>query len=125
MALLTESLGDSPRPPVSARLREPWFSVEVFTVDTDTPMVVVRGEVDMITASELAEVVSEVLETFPRRLVFDLYDVSLFGSAGVRVLEYARRGLPAGCPVILRRPQPLVRRVLEITGMNDLCVIED
>lgn len=121
MAILTKSLGDSPSP----RPQAEWFSVEVFTVGPETPMVVVRGDVDMVTAPKLAEVVSEVLDTFPRRLVFDLYDVSLFGSAGVRVVAYARRWLPAGCPVILRRPQPLVRKVLAITGMDELCVIED
>ncbi|MGA7419428.1 MAG: STAS domain-containing protein [Acidimicrobiales bacterium] len=125
MARSSESLEDSALPSAAVRLRQPPFSVEVFTIDSNVQVVVVHGEVDMVTAPELSEVVGEVLERFPRMLVFDLSDVSFMDSSGIKVVLYARRGMPARCSVVLHRPQPIVREVLKITRMDELCVIED
>lgn len=120
-----ESPDDSSPPSAAERLRTPWFSAEAQDLETDSPVVKAHGEVDMATAPELTEAVTEVLQGFPRRLVFDLTEVTFLDSSGIKVLLYARRGLPERCPVVLRRPQPAVLRVLEITGVGDLFLIED
>jgi anti-anti-sigma regulatory factor len=36
----------------------------------------------------------------------------------------ARHTLPARCPLVLRGPQPIVRRVFEVTGLDQICIIE-
>ncbi len=125
MARLSESPDDPPPSSATARLPEPSFSVEVFTVDTDAPVVVAHGEVDMATASQLSEVVGQVLERSPGGLVLDLSDVGFMGSAAVKVIAHARRSLSAERPVVPRRPQRQVREVLRITHMDNLCLIED
>jgi ABC-type transporter Mla MlaB component len=75
---------DAPLSSAADRLREPWFSAEAHDLDTETPVVVVDGEVDIATAPELAEAVAEALEKLPRTLVFDLADVTFLDSSGIK-----------------------------------------
>lgn len=125
MARLSESgEDDGPVPSATDRLREPWFSAEAHDVDTDAPVVKVHGEVDMATAPQLAKAVTEVLEMPPRTLVFDLTEVTFLDSSGIKVLLHARRPLPEEGSVVLRRPQPAVLQVLEITDLAGLFVVE-
>lgn len=125
MARLAESLEDSSPSSAALRPSEPWFSVEAYGVHTDSPVVVVHGEVDVATAPELAVLVTEILEKSPRSLVFDLTNMTFIGAAGVRVVTCAGQALPIGRAVVLLRPQPFIRLILEATGVAGLCVIED
>jgi anti-anti-sigma factor len=86
--------------------------------------IVVRGEVDMASAPELAECVAVAIVESPGDLVFDLTEATFIDSAGLKVIASARRDLPDFCQVILREPQPFVRKVLAIAQMGRTCVIE-
>jgi anti-anti-sigma factor len=86
--------------------------------------IVVRGEVDMANAPELAECVAVAIVESPGDLVFDLTEATFIDSAGLKVIASARRDLPDFCQVILREPQPFVRKVLAIAQMGRTCVIE-
>ena len=125
MAPVSESPDDPSPSSAAERLQTPWFSADVHDLNTDSPVVKACGEVDMVTAPQLAKAVTEVLEGSPRRLVFDLTDATFLDSSGIKVLLYALRGLLGSGSVVLRRPQRPVRKVLEITDIADLFVIED
>jgi anti-anti-sigma factor len=86
---------------------------------------VVHGVVDRVSAPELTEIVDDVLEGIPNTLVFDFSNVTLLGLAGVRVIDYAAQGLPESSSIVLRHPQPRVRRMLEFTHTDGFCTIED
>lgn len=102
------------------------FAVQVDAADMTVPVVIVHGDIDVATAPELEECLAELLTRHPERLIIDLTDTTLIDCAGARVIVAARRQLPAeDCQVILRGPRPLARRVLEITGLDGPCVIED
>jgi anti-sigma B factor antagonist len=111
--------------PAAERLKPPSFSAELHSHNPDEPVVVAKGEVDMATAPTLWEVVTEALERSPSRLVLDLTDVSFMDSTGLKAVLHARRSLPPDRTVVLRRPQPAVRMVFEVTGLTDLFEIED
>jgi anti-sigma B factor antagonist len=90
-----------------------------------TPSTVfIHGEVDMATAPVMAECVRFVIADKPKRLTLDLADMSFMDCSGVSVIAYALRESPRGFEVVLRHPRPLTRTVLEITGMDEPCVIE-
>jgi anti-anti-sigma factor len=86
--------------------------------------IVVRGEVDMTSASELADCVATAITGVPGDLVFDLTDATFIDSVGMEVIASARRRLPSSWKVILRRPRPFVRKVLTIAQLDVLCTIE-
>jgi anti-anti-sigma factor len=86
--------------------------------------IVVQGEVDMVSASELADCVATAITGAPGDLVFDLTDATFIDSVGMEVIASARRRLPDSWKVILRRPRPFVRKVLAIAQLDVLCTIE-
>jgi anti-sigma B factor antagonist len=85
--------------------------------------VFVHGEVDIATAPALRAVVGLVLDQQPDRLTLDLSDAIFMDCAGVSVIAYALRETPDGFEVIIRRPRQLVRKVLEILGMDEACIV--
>jgi anti-anti-sigma factor len=64
--------------------------------------------------------IEPVLELGPERIVFDLGELQFMDSSGLAVLL----GVAERVPVVeLRRPQPLICRVIELTGLTDSFVI--
>ncbi len=124
MVDLSES-GEHAAVPASERPNQSSFSAEVHCFDADAPIVVARGEVDIATAAELSQAMTEAVERSPTRVILDLADVTFMDSSGIKVIVHAQKNLPAGCQVVLRQPQPAVRMVFEVTGLIDLFVIED
>jgi anti-sigma B factor antagonist len=54
-------------------------------------------------------------------VVIDMSELAFMDSSGLTVmLEAARRG----ASVVLRQPSPVVRRLVEITGLTDVLRIE-
>jgi len=102
----------------------PEFGVDV-RVAGDATVVVIHGDVDMSTAGELWEQLSPVIERGSGDIRFDLAAVPFFDSTGVGVLAQTTRACQGtGRSVIVERPQAAVRRVLDITGINALVVVE-
>lgn len=58
-------------------------------------------------------------------LVVDLDEVTFLDSTGIACLVRARRQLRDGASLVLTRPSEAVRRVLEISGLGELCRIDD
>jgi anti-anti-sigma factor len=87
--------------------------------------VVIHGELSLTTAPEVAARLAEVTSRQPSRLIVDLS--GLPDSAGprmVRIIDRARLALPPDCRLIIRSPTPAARRLIEVTGLSRVCVIE-
>jgi anti-anti-sigma factor len=98
-------------------------TIAAFRESGDT-ILVVRGDVDMATASVLWESVEQVLSN-SERVIVDLSDVDFLDSSGLSVFVRAHRRLrEAGGALVLRSPNPRVRRVVEITGLGQVLTIE-
>jgi anti-anti-sigma factor len=114
-----------PDPPAHCPAGSPGTQV-VIEVDVrqDATIMVVTGDLDLITRPVLVERLSAVLDARPRRLVLDLAGAGFMDCGSARVVASAARFLPAG-RLIIRRPSPMVRRVLELTGYAADCEIEE
>jgi anti-sigma B factor antagonist/stage II sporulation protein AA (anti-sigma F factor antagonist) len=76
------------------------------------------GEVDLSTAEVLGEALTGVLGRSVPVVVVDLAGVGFLDSTGIATLVQARNQFTAnGGTLSVVNPQPLVRRVLEITGV--------
>jgi anti-anti-sigma factor len=91
-------------------------SVDQWQEDSGALVVRVTGEVDMSNASNVQEVVDQVTGTAVERLVFDLGGLEFIDSSGLAVLLSAAQKVPS---VQLRNPSPIVRRVVEVTGLSE------
>jgi anti-sigma B factor antagonist len=88
---------------------------------TGAPVVAVSGDLDISNAASLEAAVASVIAQGAEQLIFDLSALRFMDSAGIAVLVGAAAQVNA---VRLRHPSPIVRRVVEITGLLDTLHIE-
>jgi anti-sigma B factor antagonist len=112
-------LPQPPGPAVSVPI-----DMQVHWVNRDVT-VVLAGELDCASAPGLWAQLTELIAKRPQRLVLDLANVVFMDCAGITPIARARRALPPGRPVILRSPARQARRLLRITHMDQLCLIQD
>jgi len=92
----------------------------------DGPIVVLSGEADATTVPLLREVLAEQLAAGARLLTVDASGLSFLDSASIRVLVLAARALRGRHGrLVFARPQPLVARLLEITGADRLLEVQE
>lgn len=87
-------------------------------------VVLVRGEIDVASAPWLWE---RLVEAIPdtKRLVLDLRETEFIDSTGLSVFVRALRRLRGdGGELILRSPRPGIRKILDITGLDQVFTIE-
>jgi anti-anti-sigma factor len=92
----------------------------------DVLIVRVAGEVDLRTAPQLEEALDETLERMTGgRVIVDLTDVFLLGSPGLAVLAKAAATADQhSCRLrIVVGLNPLVRRSIEVTGLDQVLVL--
>jgi anti-sigma B factor antagonist len=78
------------------------------------------GELDVSNAHRLRALLDDITTPAPT-VVIDMSELAFMDSSGLTVmLEAARRG----ASVVLRQPSPVVRRLVEITGLTDVLRIE-
>jgi anti-anti-sigma factor len=84
-----------------------------------TTRVAVAGEVDLATASVLRDRLLEVLsDQRPAALDVDLAEVTFLDCTGITALVDARNAaVQTGYQIRVSHPQPIVRRVLDLTGL--------
>ena len=86
------------------------------TWDKATATVTVHGVVDSRTAVALIGHVFDIAGTSrPECLILDLHHVSSADLAGAAAVGAIQAALDGKCMVIIRRPQPEMRRLIEIT----------
>jgi anti-anti-sigma factor len=84
------------------------------------------GEADATTAAELRQTLATQLDTGARLVTVDASGLSFLDSASLRVLILAARALRGRHGrLVLARPQPLVARLLEITGADRLLDVRE
>ena len=85
----------------------------------DHATIQVGGEIDLATSPRLQAVLVDLVDRGLHQLTIDLEQVSFLDCAGIGMLVDARRRVQEhGGSLTLVRPAPLVRRVLEVTGMT-------
>jgi anti-anti-sigma factor len=83
------------------------------------------GEIDMSTADGVDVIVADALRSHaPRHLCVDLTQVRFMDSSGIHALLRCRdRAADAGCELAVTNPQPIVYRVLEVTGLLEVLAV--
>lgn len=82
-----------------------------------TPVVSLSGELDLTNAEQVRSVIEDTLAGEPARLVFDMSGVEFMDSSGIALLATAARKVQ---DVELRNPAPIVRRLIELTGLAEI-----
>jgi anti-anti-sigma factor len=88
---------------------------------TGAQVVVLSGELDSSNAASLQERMASIPPQSAQRLIFDLTGLQFMDSAGIAVLIGAATNASS---VSLRNPSPIIRRVLETTGLSTVFSIE-
>jgi anti-anti-sigma factor len=93
-------------------------SIEVVDA-ADQVVVYVHGDLDIATAPQLRQVVTDLARTRPRRVVLDLGRCRFLDSAGVGAIVLGVQLLGAGVPArfLLKNLHRMPRRVLDIVGL--------
>lgn len=85
----------------------------------DDVVVALRGELDVGGVPRFTQAMSGVGDVPGRRLVLDLSELDFIDASGIGAIERARDGLCArAVDVIARSPQPAVRRVFVLCGLE-------
>jgi len=102
------------------------FSVTV-TTDGDRAVVSLRGELDMSGVDRARTAIEQAESGSATLLVLDLSELDFIDSTGLEVvLRAARRAHDEGRRLIVQRPSRYVRRLLEMTAIDQsLDVVED
>ena len=99
---------------------------EVLVVRFDHEVVVsVTGEIDVATAPLLSKALAEAGPGTTRRLVIDLHATPFVDSSGLNVFVRAVKRLRhEGAELVLRSPRDNARKVLSVTGLDQVIPIE-
>jgi len=95
--------------------------IEVGTDAGGASLLTVSGQLDISNADQLEQAVERATARTRDGLVFDLSSLEFMDSAGISVIVRAASELDS---VSLRNPSPMVRRLIEITGLSEILVIE-
>jgi anti-anti-sigma factor len=99
----------------------PAVQIQTHLDPTGARIVAVSGELDSSNAASLRERVASIAPRPTQPLIFDLAGLRFMDSAGIAVLIGAKASASS---VSLRNPSPIIRRVLEATGLTDAFSIE-
>ena len=97
------------------------FEVRVGTEPDGLSTITVRGELDLATAPQLAEALSDGVLGPCRRVLVDLREVTFLDSSGVGTLVAARKQLASrDTHLALRCLDGPVTRILTVTGLLEV-----
>lgn len=100
--------------------------LDIEVTEGDEPVVRLVGEVDPHTAPDLDRALAELTDAGATRVRFDCTRLDFIDSSGLRVLvdTHRRLGAERGS-VVLTGASPTLRRLLEVTGLDEHFVVED
>lgn len=105
---------------------------EVFEIGVSYsgPQVVVsvHGEVDLSTATELGDIVNAVIDGRHRGVVLNLTNCTFLDASGLGVMAAAARRLrllPLSQALTVRSASAMVKRIMAITGLDQIVTIEE
>ncbi|HSZ69971.1 MAG TPA: STAS domain-containing protein [Solirubrobacteraceae bacterium] len=95
-------------------------------VEDGTLSIALVGELDLAGAGQLEACLEQAEREGRARLVIDLGGLAFIDSTGLRLLLQAdARARERGCELLLRRGEPSVQRVFEVTGALDVLRFQD
>ena len=102
----------------------PEFSLKQEPIDDDRHIVAVTGEIDLFTAPELKQKLTDAIEGGKSRIVVDLTETSFLDSTALGVLIGAVKRLRTrdGALVIVNVDQNIAK-TFEITGLDQIFTI--
>jgi anti-sigma B factor antagonist len=87
-------------------------------------VIAARGEIDLFTAPELKQVITEVIESGERRVAIDLSEVSFLDSTALGVLIGAVKRLRSrGGALAVVNTDSSIAKTFEITGLDQIFTI--
>lgn len=97
------------------------FKIETENLEADVPVIELEGEVDVYTAPQLKQQMISLLESGAKQMVVDLTKVEYFDSTALGVLIGGlKRIRERDGNLSLICPNPRIRRVFEITGLDKI-----
>lgn len=97
------------------------FSIETYNLDSGVPVIKLEGEVDVYTAPQLKQQMIALLEAGTKQIIIDLTRVEYFDSTALGVLIGGlKRMRERDGNLSLICPNPRIRRVFEITGLDKI-----
>jgi anti-anti-sigma factor len=88
-------------------------------------VVTFNGELDTAAAAETEEALAPVMESLGKDIIFDCTDLEYIASSGLRLLlGVLKKAQAAGCHVVLKNVNDVVKDVLDLTGFVALFDIE-
>lgn len=88
-------------------------------------LVSAEGDIDLATAGILRDALARALEN-SASLVVDLGSVGFIDSSGLNALVWGHwQAQKEGGELRLRRPSPMLRRLMEITALDSLLLVDD
>ena len=102
----------------------PEFALTEDALDADRHVVAVRGEIDLFTAPELKQKLTDAIEGGKSRIVVDLTDTSFLDSTALGVLIGAVKRLRSRDGVLtIVNTDPNIAKTFEITGLDQIFTI--
>ncbi len=99
------------------------FQTNVSSLGTET-VVALSGELDVASSQSFTEELIRLIDGGTTELVIDLTRLEFIDSTGLSAILQANRKLDGKGQLVLREPTPLVRQVLEVTGLTGALRIE-
>lgn len=80
-----------------------------------TPVVYLSGELDLTSAGQFSTAIDAALDSHPGTLILDASGLKFMDSSGIVLLVSATQRVQE---VQVRDPSPIVRRLIELTGLS-------
>jgi anti-anti-sigma factor len=85
--------------------------------ENGTPVVYLSCELDLTSAGQLSTAIDAALGSHPGRLILDASGLTFMDSSGIVLLVSATQRVQE---VQVRDPSPIVRRLIELTGLSNV-----
>ncbi|MFQ3548828.1 MAG: STAS domain-containing protein [Armatimonadota bacterium] len=97
------------------------FIIEHTTTDESTSVISVSGELDIYTAPDFKAKLQEVLSEDKKNLIIDYTSLNYLDSTALGILVgVLKRTREAGKELALVCPSPRVKRLFQLTGLDDV-----
>ncbi len=107
-------------------MANPPLKIESRKADTDRAVLSLQGEVDVANSHEVREAALALLGSGVRTLIVDLTKTDYLDSAGLGILVgLLKRARESELRMVIAGAQPQVRRLFEITRLNQVFPMHD
>ena len=94
-------------------------------VDRGSARFTLSGEIDAAWMADNQHRIADLLEPRPQRVVVDLEEVTFMDSTGLNLLARCLKATtPQKGEVAVLNPSPMVRKILAITGLDQVVTVE-